>query len=313
MPLSDPARRAGDGEQDGEHLDWEAHRLVDDARVEVDVRVELPLDEVLVLEGDALEFQRDVEERVAAGDFEDLVGEVLNDGCPGVEVLVDAMAEAHEPSFAFLHALDEGGDAPYGADLLEHAQHGLVGAAVERAVERGARASDGGVGVGVGAADGAHGVRAAVLLVVGVEDEEDVQRPLEYRVGFVDGLRHLVEHVEQVAAEAQFVVGVDEWLAEAVAVGEGGERWHLSDEARGLELPVLFVEDVIRLRVEGGEGSDRADEHAHRVGIVAEAIDDLLDVFVDEGAECDLVSPQFHLVSGGQLAVDDEVGGLQVR
>ena len=42
-----------------------AHGLVDEARVEVHVRVELPLHEVLVLEGDALELEGDVEERVA--------------------------------------------------------------------------------------------------------------------------------------------------------------------------------------------------------------------------------------------------------
>src|SRR3954463_9527649 len=66
LPLREPARGARDGEQDREHVDREPHGLVDQARVEIDVRIELPLDEVLVLEGDALELQRDVEERIAA-------------------------------------------------------------------------------------------------------------------------------------------------------------------------------------------------------------------------------------------------------
>src|SRR5699024_4299680 len=38
-PLGDPARCAPDGEQRGEHVRREAHRLVDQAGVEVDVRV----------------------------------------------------------------------------------------------------------------------------------------------------------------------------------------------------------------------------------------------------------------------------------
>src|SRR3990172_2779657 len=53
-PLGKPAGVAGDGEQDGKHVHGEPHRLVDDAGVEVYVRVELALDEVVVFEGDAL-------------------------------------------------------------------------------------------------------------------------------------------------------------------------------------------------------------------------------------------------------------------
>src|SRR5688572_11988588 len=45
-PVREPTGRARDGEQHGEHLDREPHRLVDEARVEVDVRVELARDEV---------------------------------------------------------------------------------------------------------------------------------------------------------------------------------------------------------------------------------------------------------------------------
>ena len=48
-PVRQPTRGAGDREQHREHLDREAHRLVDEARVEVDVRVELAADEVVVV------------------------------------------------------------------------------------------------------------------------------------------------------------------------------------------------------------------------------------------------------------------------
>jgi hypothetical protein len=61
----------------GNHVQREAHRLVDEARVEVDVRVELALDEVLVLERDLLELDGDVDERVLADRVEDLVARRL--------------------------------------------------------------------------------------------------------------------------------------------------------------------------------------------------------------------------------------------
>src|SRR5690606_18893715 len=72
-PLGDPAGQPADREQDGEHVGREAHRLVDQAGVEVDVRVELALDEVVVLEGGLLQLHRQVQQRVAATDLgEDL-------------------------------------------------------------------------------------------------------------------------------------------------------------------------------------------------------------------------------------------------
>src|SRR5205085_11690333 len=41
LPLADPADRAGEREQHGEHGRGKAHRPQGDARVEVDVRIEL--------------------------------------------------------------------------------------------------------------------------------------------------------------------------------------------------------------------------------------------------------------------------------
>src|SRR5436190_621981 len=54
VPLREPAGRAADREEHGEVGRVEAHRLVDEPGVEVDVRVEVALDEVLLAERDAL-------------------------------------------------------------------------------------------------------------------------------------------------------------------------------------------------------------------------------------------------------------------
>src|SRR5262249_5851408 len=55
LPLRDPADRARDREQDSKHRSREPHRLEGDAGIEVDVRVELLLDEIVVVQRDALE------------------------------------------------------------------------------------------------------------------------------------------------------------------------------------------------------------------------------------------------------------------
>ena len=47
------------------------------------------------------------------------------------------MAEAHQPPVAGLHALDERRNPILGADFGEHDEHGFIGAAVQRPIERG--------------------------------------------------------------------------------------------------------------------------------------------------------------------------------
>src|SRR5947207_2939969 len=57
VPLRDPADRAREREDAGEHRHGNSERALHDARVEVHVGIELARDEVVVLEGDLL--QRD--------------------------------------------------------------------------------------------------------------------------------------------------------------------------------------------------------------------------------------------------------------
>ena len=49
-PVSDPAGQTPDGEQHGEHLDWNSQCTIDHAGVEVDVRIEFSFDEVLIFQ-----------------------------------------------------------------------------------------------------------------------------------------------------------------------------------------------------------------------------------------------------------------------
>jgi hypothetical protein len=72
------------------------------------------------------------------------------------------------------------------------------------------------------------------------------------------------------------------------------------------------VVDVLRLRVEGGERRG-GDEHAHRVGVVVEALHEALaHVLVDERVVV-ISCTHWRAARRGQLAVDQEVGHLEVR
>ena len=59
----------------------------------------------------------------------------------------------------------------------------------------------------VRAADAAHGARAAVLLVIGVKDEEDVERALEHRVHVIFQLRHAEQHVGKLPVKVRSLSG----------------------------------------------------------------------------------------------------------
>ena len=62
------------------------------------------------------------------------------------------------------------------ADAFEHLDDGLVGAAVQRAPQRVDAGGDRREQVGLARTDQAHGAGGAVLLVVGVQDEQLLER-----------------------------------------------------------------------------------------------------------------------------------------
>ena len=131
--------------------------------------------------------------------------------------------------------------------------------------------------------------------------------------GLEAGLGHLPEHGEEVVGEVEGVVGIDERHAHAEAVGGGGQRRHFGDEADDLLVARLGIEDLLGVEVEGREGGDGRDQHAHGMGVVVEALQEALaHVLVDEGVVGDLVAPRGVLLGRGQLAVEEEVGHLQV-
>ena len=81
-------------------------------------------------------------------------------------------------------------------------------------------------------ADHAHGAGRAVLLVVGVQDEQQVHHLHELGVDLVVLGRDREHHVEEVRAVRERVLRVDERLADRLLVREGRDGPHLRHEAR---------------------------------------------------------------------------------
>src|SRR5438128_3014084 len=151
LPLRDPADGAREREDAGEHRHRDAERALHDAGVEIHIGVELAADEVVVLQRDALQLERQLEQAIVvqAELLQHLVAGLAHQLCARVEVLVDAVAEAHQAhaGMLVLHLLDELRNLRDVADLFEHLQARLIGTAVRRAPQAGDARSDAGVWV----------------------------------------------------------------------------------------------------------------------------------------------------------------------
>ncbi|KAG0938990.1 hypothetical protein G6F31_015364 [Rhizopus arrhizus] len=201
------------------------------------VNSELALHEVRIGQGDAFQFHGQLEQRVVfqAQGREHFLAGFLHQLGARVVVLVDAVAEAHQAEAGGLVlGLEHGGlDVVGSADLFQHLQHGFVGTAVGRTPQRGDARSDRRIRVGTGRTDQAHGRGRRVLLVVGMQDEQQVQRLERIRHG--DGLgavgaRHVVDVARHRAARQ--LVGGDLAGQRHAQHGAAVERTRNGDDAR---------------------------------------------------------------------------------
>ena len=152
-------------------------------------------------------------------------------------------------------------------------------------------------------AHAANRVGRTVLLVIGVQNEKNIQGALQRGIRPVLGFGSPEQHVQEISRVAEIVVGVDIRHAQRVTVGKSSNRRHLANQAVGLLLARLGTEDVFRVVIERGERGDGGNSHAHGMGVVVKAIEKFLDALMDEGVMGDVVGPIFQLRSRRQFAV----------
>src|SRR5207248_4817164 len=108
--------------------------------------IEFFFQKIIVMQRNPLEFERDLEQRIIlAADFaKNLVAGLLHDLGARIVMLVHAMPEAHqaETVVGVLRSADKFRNALRLADLSEHVQRRLVGAAMRRSPQAGATGCD---------------------------------------------------------------------------------------------------------------------------------------------------------------------------
>ena len=228
-----------------------------------------------------------------------------------IVVLVDSVAEAHQLNFAGLHPLDVVGDVGHRADFVEHPQCFFIGAAVQRACQRSRCRRHGEIRISFSAAYDAHGGGAAVLLVIGVQDEQNIEGAGDHGAGDILRLCHAPKHVHEVLGVAEIVVRINERMTHAVPVRVRRQGRHFGNQADNLLLPDFAVANVPRFRIDSREGRQRTDENPHWMRVVTEAIDEVLDGLVQHGVEGDVVHPFPFTLVIGELAVEQQISDLE--
>ena len=89
-----------------------------------------------------------------------------------------------------------------------------------------------------------------------------------------------------------------------------GQLRHQPD---ALEVAPVRIVDVLRVRIEGRQGTDRSEQHPHRVRVVPEALEELLDVRVDVRVVADVLLPPVELLGVRELAFEQEECRLEER
>ena len=146
--------------------------------------------------------------------------------------------------------------------------------------------------------------------MVGVQDEDAVQRTLEHGVDLVLFAGVGKHHVQKVTRVTQAVLRVHVGLAYGVFVGHGDQRRHLGDQTDGRDFAVFRVVDVSAVMVEGRQGADQAGHDGHRVRITAKATQEKLHLLMDHGVVGHKAGEVFFLDRVGQVAVEQQMAGF---
>jgi hypothetical protein len=186
----------------------------------------------------------------------------------------------------------------------------LVRAAVQRPPERADARGDARVEVRARAADDAHRARRAVLLVVGVQQQEQVERAREHGIHLVALARRREHHVQEVRAVVEIVAGVHQRLPARVLVRVRRDRRHLRHQADGRVVDALLG---LGLLVERGEGADGGGADRHRVRVVRQRVEEAPEVLVEHRPARDRALEQLELARRRQLALDQQPRHLEER
>ena len=143
--------------------------------------------------------------------------------------------------------------------------------------------------------------------MVGVQDEQQVQRPHHFRVHLIGLGGEPERHPQEVLDQGQRVVRVEERLPDRLLVGVGGDGRQLGQQPDGGQFNLLVIERVERILVVGRQRVDRTGHHRHRMRVARKSVEEPLQVLVQQRVALDLGGELVELLLGRQFPVDQQI------
>ena len=182
---------------------------------------------------------------------------------------------------------------------------------MRRAPQAGDAGGDAGERVGAGGAGDTHRRGRGVLLVVGMQDEDLVERVRQHRIDLVVLARHREAHVQEVLGEGERVLRIHEGLADGVFEGHRRQRRDFRDHPHRGDHALLRIVDVGGVVIERGQRADRRHHDRHRMGVAAEALEEAGHLLVNHGVVDHAVVEIGLLRRGRQFAVEQQIAGFE--
>ena len=180
-----------------------------------------------------------------------------------------------------------------------------------RTPQAGDAGGDTGERVGARRTGDPHRRGRGVLLVVGVQREDLVERARQHRVDDVFLARRRKAHPQEVGGIAQRVLRIHERLTDRIFVGHRRQRRDLGDHADRSDHPLGRIVDVGGVVIERRERADRRHHHRHRMGVAAERLEEPRHLLMHHVVARDAIVEVFLLRLGRQLAVQQQITGLE--
>lgn len=212
IKMGEKEKGEGKGEKEGENLGREEKRIKSDERIEVDVRVEIILDEILVGKGNNLKLNWKVKKRIIIDEKieEELMEGIMNDIGERIVVIVKEMEEENKKErivIVFRNG-DILRDKVKREDLRKNVERRLIGEEMRREKEEGKERGNEGKRVWKRREGEEEGRGGGIMLVIRMKDENEVNGERKKRVKIVILERKGEENVKEVRREIEVVIRI---------------------------------------------------------------------------------------------------------
>lgn len=212
IKMGEKEKGEGKGEKEGENLGREEKRIKSDERIEVDVRVEIILDEILVGKGNILKLNWKVKKRIIIDEKieEELMEGIMNDIGERIVVIVKEMEEENKKErivIVFRNG-DILRDKVKREDLRKNVERRLIGEEMRREKEEGKERGNEGKRVWKRREGEEEGRGGGIMLVIRMKDENEVNGERKKRVKIVILERKGEENVKEVRREIEVVIRI---------------------------------------------------------------------------------------------------------